>query len=163
MNVRVRSLRRDDETALATFFETVSRDESTAAFFHPHALDHAAARRICRGEGISIDQYFVAVDDCGDIAAYGMLRGWDEGFEVPSFGVCVLPDRRGQGLGSLMLDCAIDRARDAGAVQLMLKVHTENDAAIRLYRSRGFELVPGDENQWIGHLRLGGSSNGTPD
>ena len=41
-----------------------------------------------------------------------MLRGWDEGYDIPSFGVCVRPDVRGRGIARRLLSDALEpRAR----------------------------------------------------
>lgn len=46
---------------------------------------------------------------------------------------------RGQGLGKGLLDAAISRARDAGALRkISLVVLADNTRAVDLYRSRGF-------------------------
>jgi ribosomal protein S18 acetylase RimI-like enzyme len=54
-------------------------------------------------------------------------------------GMYVVPEARGRGVGGALLDEAIARARRwAGVEQVHLTVVTENDAAARLYRARGF-------------------------
>ena len=51
--------------------------------------------------------------------------------------VAVDPARRGEGIGSLLLDHADRSARDAGAQRLALDVDVQNVAARRLYERRG--------------------------
>ena len=50
----------------------------------------------------------------------------------------VLPDRRGEGVGSALLDYAEDRLRDAGADALAVEALWDNEAARRLYERRGY-------------------------
>jgi mycothiol synthase len=51
------------------------------------------------------------------------------------------PDWRGRGLGRLMLARGIDSLLNRGAESVMLGVDGENDAAVGLYRSAGFEVI----------------------
>lgn len=49
------------------------------------------------------------------------------------FGLGVLPEQRGKGLGRAMLLEGVRRLRAAGAKEVMLQVATENNNALRLY------------------------------
>jgi ribosomal-protein-alanine N-acetyltransferase len=135
--VKVRGLKPDDAPTLAEFFSVIESDPAGAEYFHPHAMDADAARRVCGFADAGSDEYFAAFDG-GRIVGYGMLRGWADGYEVPAFGVCVRPEARRSGVGASLLSWAVDRARDRGAAMVMLKVSPRNEAAIALYRSRGF-------------------------
>src|SRR5258707_5978777 len=88
---------RRHERALASFFEAlVARGDDR--WFHPHPFTAEYASRLAAHEGR--DLYYVATR--GDkVAAYGMLRGWDDGYEVPSLGIAVHPDARGFGLARM--------------------------------------------------------------
>ena len=48
---------------------------------------------------------------------------------------------RGKGLGRKLLDAAIDQASSRGAEQVFLEVRESNEAARKLYASRGFTEV----------------------
>lgn len=54
------------------------------------------------------------------------------------FGISVLKDYWGLGLGRALSEACIQCARDAGYVQLELNVVAENERAISLYRNLGF-------------------------
>lgn len=154
MSAGVRMLGPDDVGALARFFAAIEADAGAVGYFHPHPFDEATAETICTRTGR--DEYFAVFDE-GEVVGYGMLRGWDEGYEVPAFGVCVRGDQRGRGLGHVLLGFAIDRARDAGAPSVMLKVFDDNLPARALYESFGFtfsERTP-DGAQLVGRLDLG--------
>ena len=61
--------------------------------------------------------------------------GPDE-YELTKMGV--LKQSRGLGLGRLVLDKLIERAKELGAKRLYLLTNTACDAAIQLYEKRGF-------------------------
>lgn len=62
----------------------------------------------------------------GELAAVFMLRGWDAGYEVPSFGVLVDAKRRGRAFMRIALDVAKLTCRLSGATRLMAKIHPDN-------------------------------------
>jgi len=53
--------------------------------------------------------------------------------------VYVRPDQRGDGLGSALLDYAEDALRDRGVDVLAVEALAANEAARRLYESRGYQ------------------------
>ena len=55
------------------------------------------------------------------------------------YGLGVLPENRGKGLGRAILLKSIEKLRETGANEIMLQVATENAAALNLYKSCGFE------------------------
>jgi hypothetical protein len=67
-----------------------------------------------------------------------MLRGWDEGYEVPSFGLFV--DRRlhRRGVGTRLTDHTIAAARALAAPAIRLSFYGSNSGLAAMYRSRGF-------------------------
>jgi hypothetical protein len=55
-----------------------------------------------------------------------MLRGWDAGFEIPSFGVLIDEKHRGYSFLSLTVDAAKLICRLSGIRQYMVKIHPDN-------------------------------------
>ena len=55
--------------------------------------------------------------------------------------LCVHPRRQGQGLGSLLLTQAIERARVLDCHAMYLEVRPSNPEAASLYERRGFHVV----------------------
>ncbi|MCE3247819.1 MAG: acetyltransferase [Geminicoccaceae bacterium] len=55
--------------------------------------------------------------------------------------LAVMPEWRGQGLGSRLLDAARERARTLGCPALSLICFAENSGARRLYQRQGFTVV----------------------
>lgn len=82
-------------------------------------------------------------DDDKVVGTIGLLRRWhdtDEVFWLMYF--CVAPEARGAGIGSGLLDLAIEKARQNGAAFLRLHTSDTPDAvdAQRLYESRGLHV-----------------------
>jgi ribosomal-protein-alanine N-acetyltransferase len=104
-------------------------------YFRPHAMTAEQATLIAHLGGR--DVYLLGF--VGDEAvAYGMLRGWDEGYEVPSVGIGVRRDVVRRGYGRAMMLALHKAARRRGATHLRLRVSPENIAAQALYRSLGY-------------------------
>jgi ribosomal protein S18 acetylase RimI-like enzyme len=142
----------------AAFLREISLS-GDARFFHPHPFDSAAAERICAYEGE--DLYYVA--KVGDrVVAYGLLRGWDERYEVPSLGIRVGHDLRSEGMGELMMRFLHVAARARGATLVRLKVHPLNLHARRLYERLGYRFDGFDGAEEIGVVSLESGSLGGP-
>ena len=90
------------------------------------------------------------------IAGFYMLRGFDEGYETPSYGVWISSSYSNKGLAKLTLQHAISTCLLTGANKIMLKVHTENTIALNLYKKYGFKETGIDEkiNNIIMHKDL---------
>jgi len=85
-----------------------------------------------------------------------MLRGWDEGYAVPSLGIAVRAEAQGSGLGRLVMGYLHTEARRRGAPRIRLKVYPDNVRAVELYRSLGYEYRPELESgQLVGYKELG--------
>lgn len=154
----------DDEASLADFFASLaaSGDER---LFHPHPLTRAAARSICwhhesAARGTACDEYHIAIDEfeehssSGQIVGYGILRGWSEGFAVPSLGIAVHPLHRGRGIARRMMAHLHDVATSRGADRVRLKVYRHNTNALGLYRSLGYAFEHHSDTELLGFRPL---------
>jgi ribosomal protein S18 acetylase RimI-like enzyme len=130
-NVRFRVVGPGDETLLADLFAGLD-----ATYFRPHPLTSTEAERIVLKSGR--DVYAMLIDDEGAVA-YGMLRGWDEGYAVPSLGIAVRTGMHGRGLGRAMMTHLHHEAQARGANMVRLRVHPDNRRARQLYESMGYE------------------------
>lgn len=122
-------------------------------FFHPHRFDSAAARSITALSETGIDEYWIAVESDA-VLAYGMLRGWSEGYAVPSLGLAVAPEHRGKGLARIMMQHLHARAKLRGAETIRLKVDRRNTAARRLYESLGYALQDHSSTELLGVVEV---------
>lgn len=135
---------------LAEFFQSL-REAGDEAEFHPHPFTAEEAARRCQYTGR--DLYYILVDQ-SQVLAYGMLRGWDEGYEIPSLGIAVHPRQRGKGLGRLLMEFLHAAARHRGARTIRLKVYPRNARAVRLYESLGYVFQREEAGQLVGFLDL---------
>lgn len=103
--------------------------------FDPFPLSAVEARRIALEP--RQDGFYLAVR--GEMPlGLSMLRGFDEGYEVPSFGIFVDHENHGQGIGRALTVWTIQQARQRGCPAVRLTVYARNVAARRLYESLGF-------------------------
>jgi len=91
-------------------------------------------------------QYWVATDLDGDIAAsISTLKEWSNfhgGYYWWVQSLFVAPDHRGSGLVDLLLDHVAGAAASAGALDLRLYAHRDNDRARHVYLRSGFTEAP---------------------
>lgn len=154
-DLAIRPLMTGDQATLTQLFESLTGDLETAKYFHPFPLTQKTARQLCaqRSDPALRDAYFLAVVS-GQPLGFGMLRGWDAGFAVPSFGACVAPRARNAGLGKALLVHAIELAKSMGAASVRLSVYRENTRAVHLYRKFGFQFEEKNPREWLGILDL---------
>jgi ribosomal-protein-alanine N-acetyltransferase len=119
---------------LAELFERNSRPEVTSSF-DPFPLDGEEARRIALGS--HRDGYYVAAR-ADSLVGFSMLRGFDEGYAIPSFGIFVDRDAHGQGVGRALTSWTVEAARRRGCPCIRLSVYATNAVALGLYVSLGF-------------------------
>lgn len=55
--------------------------------------------------------------------------------------ICTDPDSRGSGIGKLLLEAFEVESRARGYKTMRLSVHSDNDAAIELYKKCGWEII----------------------
>jgi ribosomal protein S18 acetylase RimI-like enzyme len=72
--------------------------------------------------------------------------------------MALIPEHRGQGLGSRLISLAKERARAEGLMGVSLIAFEENAGSVRLYRREGFREV--DRRAVVPHelIRYGGDA-----
>ncbi len=146
--IEVIKLRSGYEELLSDFFSKINNSEYIEAF-SPHPFDRENACKICSYEGQ--DLYYALILESRTIIGYFMLRGWDEGYEIPSIGLGLLPEYQGYGLGRLIMNYLESTARLNNSKQTMLKVIKKNLVAINLYESQGYIFQEHNEKYLIGY------------
>ena len=72
---------------------------------------------------------------------FSMLRGWEEGYSIPSFGMFIDKAQQGLGYGKQLLDLTIDAARQLGCGRYASVCAWATIPLIRIYLSRGFKEI----------------------
>lgn len=146
----IRRLATSDREALAALFESIAADPA-AGRFHPHPFTAQQAARIAGYQGRDV---YLGLFAGGRIVGYGMLRGWDDGFPVPSLGIYLHPEARGRRLAGKLMQALHQEALGQGAERIRLKVYADNDVAVRLYRRLGYVFSDEEGDQRVGYLTL---------
>jgi glycosyltransferase involved in cell wall biosynthesis len=149
--IACRLLRPSDANALAKLFGTFHA-EGVGKLFHPHDFTYKEAFARANYHGSDI---YAVLADGPHIAGYGMLRGWDEGYMAPSLGIAIDPTSRGRGHGRRLMNFLHEIARQRGADKIRLKVYPDNEHAVKMYHSLGYQLEPAlDKGQLVCFLDL---------
>lgn len=138
------------EPMLAAFFQELDA-AGYQLWFHPHPLTPETASTLASYDGAD---YYVVLANEAEILTYGMLRGWDEGYAIPSLGIATSPRHTGRGLGRLMMQHLHQIAKNRGASHVRLTVDKDNKVAAQLYRDLGYEFEELDDQRLVGRLSL---------
>lgn len=87
---------------------------------------------------------FVAVDQAGRVIGWSALNRFHDriGYQFTSENsIYVAADRRGQGVGKLLLPPLIEAARQRSLHALLAVIDASNEASIRLHAQFGFQTV----------------------
>lgn len=97
-------------------------------------------------------------DDClcaqcgGEIVGAVWVRIMDDYGHIdentPSFAISLLPQFRGQGIGTRLMRAMLERLAQKGVKQASLAVQKDN-YAVKMYRRCGFETVSENEQEYI--------------
>jgi RimJ/RimL family protein N-acetyltransferase len=126
----VRPARAGDGRAMAEVFAAVAQERDGIATEPPVDVEERAA-----AFALNTDGTIVAVAGGRTV---GMIHVEASRHGFGEFGMLVDRDWRGRGVGSALVQAAVDRARGQGLHKLCLEVFPHNTAAIALYRKCGF-------------------------
>ena len=129
----VRPLASSDASALAALLS--AQDPAYMQYFVPFQFDASTLASILTNAESDL---YMGLWWGEALIGFFMLRGWDQGYSIPAYGVTIDQRFRNRGLGRLTLELSRSICKLRGAVQLMLKVHPQNAAAKQLYESFGF-------------------------
>jgi ribosomal protein S18 acetylase RimI-like enzyme/SAM-dependent methyltransferase len=92
-------------------------------------------------ENVSNDAVqFVALEGDRVVGWCDIFPGWAQAVaHRGTLGMGVAADHRGRGIGRRLLAACLDKARAKGITRVELEVRADNERAIRLYESMGFE------------------------
>ena len=132
-----RRLIQADTGALGVFFERNNRAEIRDSFF-PFSLTRETAQHLLHG---AKEDLFFVLEDTEQIFAFSMLRGFDDGFTYPSFGIFVDYSCHGKGAGRRLTEWTLRWADQRGFAKVRLSVAKTNGMALRIYTSVGFVVT----------------------
>lgn len=103
--------------------------------------DEQEARSLVETERSDNEVELVAVVDGKIVGSAGVaaVGGRRKVTHRARFGISILKEYWGMGIGRMLTDASIDCARQAGYTQLELEVVADNERAVSLYRCAGFE------------------------
>jgi ribosomal protein S18 acetylase RimI-like enzyme len=97
------------------------------------------------------DTALIAIHDFQRVGAawYRLFTDENRGYafvdeETPELSIAIVPNKRGTGLGSELLDALLDRARADGYDAITLSVEKDSPA-VGLYERHGFERLGEDD------------------
>ena len=134
--------------SIESFFENNENDYN---FFHPHKFSYDGILRELKSKE---KDYFVFLMDNDNILGYGMLRGWNEGFEIPSLGIIIDNNHRGKKLSIKLMEHLHEIAYKKGCKKIRLGVYSENKKAISLYNKIGYTFSKLNEHSLLGIKEL---------
>lgn len=137
------------ETKDAPQLSVMLRAQSTAyvRFFTPFNFDLDTLAEILTHKNRDV---FMGIFWQDRMVGFFMLRGWDEGYEAPTYGVLIDERYSGYGLTRLSLKMVKSICKLRRAPRIMLKVHPENEAARKLFEEARFRRTGVDAAS--GHL-----------
>lgn len=108
---------------------------------HPEqgALDSPGLQARQSTDWFDADDFLLLRDAGGTLLGYNWLKR--EGDEVEIYVVGVAPQAAGRGLGRALMQAGLERMHSTGAERTSLYVEGDNDAALSLYRSLGYEQL----------------------
>jgi RimJ/RimL family protein N-acetyltransferase len=130
---KILPLEKEDAPQLSEMLRAQSPDYTR--FFTPFSFDQDAMTDILVRKNLDV---FMGIFWGDELAGFFMLRGWDEGYEAPSYGVLIAEKYRGYGLTRLSLKMAKSICKLRQSPRIMLKVHPDNMAARSLFEEAGF-------------------------
>lgn len=140
-----------DISYLPDFIDFVNNNLHDLNFFYPHPFDINTVSSILLKK--KEDQYKIIIHE-DKIIGYGLLRGWDEGYDIPSLGIMIDRNHRGIGLSKMFMSFLESVSKIKGAKKIRLVVSKENFKAVNTYKKLGYSLEEYNEKQLIGFKDL---------
>ncbi len=138
VGITVRGIREEDAPAFREVLDAVCRERRHLAMLEAPAADEV---RSFVASNLRSGCPQLVAEEAGRIVGWCDIRGGPAAFgraHVGQLGMGVLAGHRGRGIGRLLLQATVERARELGLEKVELEVFASNAPAIGLYRSFGF-------------------------
>jgi ribosomal protein S18 acetylase RimI-like enzyme len=142
-------LHKNTKYDLTEFFEDNKKDW---VYFHPHKANVKTLNEILKKS--NKDFYGILVNKKNEIIGYGILRGWDKGFDIPSLGIIINKKFRGKGFSTKLMEELHNICRKRESKTIRLTVDKKNYNAIQLYKKLGYDLTEKDKKNLVGFKQL---------
>lgn len=84
--------------------------------------------------------FWVALDETGSVIG-SIMAGWD-GHRGWLYSVAVAPAHRHEGVGTMLVNTALDALTQRGCIKVNLQVRSTNKAVVQFYETLGFATEP---------------------
>lgn len=139
-NIKIEIISSEHSKVLSVMLGNSSKEYTK--YFIPFSFDEKSINKIL--SNAVKDKYF-GIFIGNELVGFYMLRGFDEGYEIPSYGVWISENYSGLGLSKFTLQHAISYCKLNEIKKIMLKVHPDNLIAKRIYEDFGFIIQGVDE------------------
>ena len=126
-------------------------NKESYSFFSPHDYSYKGLLKEITSKS---KDYFVFLIENDNIAGYGLLRGWSDGYDIPSLGIMIDINHQGKGVATGLMSHLHHIALLKGAEKIRLRVYKENFKAISLYNKLGYVLSNYDADTLVGFLNI---------
>lgn len=141
MTIAIREAREADLAAMLAIYNDAVLTTTAVYDYTPRSSElQAAWFQAKRDQSLPV---LVADDGRAVVgfASYGPFRPWPAYLHSVENSLYVAPDRRGGGIGSLLLPALIRCATDRGLHTMIAGIDATNEASLRLHAKFGFERV----------------------
>src|ERR1700730_5505976 len=143
IDVAFRRLEKSDAETLSNLLKSAPSDYTK--YFHPFSFETDSVKKVISNAKKDVLTAVEIRDGQNvNLAGFYMLRGLDEGYLVPMYGVFIGHKYQNKGIGRLTLVHAESSCRLSQIDRLMLKVHPHNTIARTLYEAHGFTALKED-------------------
>ena len=136
---------------IASLIEFHHKNKEEFKYFTPHPFTKEALTNILATA--RLDLYYVVIYK-GKVIGYGILRGMDEGYSIPSLGIAIHKQFYGNGVGTLLMEFLETTSRIRGYKKMRLRVFKDNIRAWKFYLKLGYKYEPYDKDSVLGFKEL---------
>jgi phosphinothricin acetyltransferase len=140
--IRVRPANRGDVGSILEIYNDAVLHTTASYDYEPRTLE----QRLAWFDDHVRAEYpvFVATDDSARVVGWSALNRYHDrmGYRFTSENsIYVAADRRGRGIGKLLMPPLIDAARKRSLHAILAAIDAENDISVRLHAAFGFQTV----------------------
>ena len=135
----IRDAREDDLAGMLAIYNDAVPTTTAVYDYKPRSADQQAAWFAAKQDQRMPVLVAATAGTVVGFASYGPFRPWPAYLHSVENSLYVAADRRGHGIGSLLLRALIQRATDRGLHTMIAGIDAANEASLRLHAKFGFE------------------------